>query len=253
MSFSNLDMAWGVVTTGQAGQYGAGTTTAPDTTLNPVYKISRTISIPAAAVVGDGGSQATAFSSIAEGTPDNQVGSTGVFGGALNQGTARGATDNPDACGGCFWGAVRTAGAVGAGIGLYACGEASTSTARAANGAQLLVANNTGAPVPAATAGQSRMTGISVYSRGNATTAGVGVEIVGPYAGGTCQFDVGLRIMAGAAKTALVIEPGAGPVKLGLNYPAQGGRGASTGGIGTTAVSHDDVVRALKDMGVFPL
>lgn len=251
MSFTNLDIG-DVVTVGQVGQYGSGTSTAPDATYNPVYKISRTISQPGDQWAGSG--QTAGHSVIVEGTPDNQVQTVAYFGAAVNTGTSRGTLGNPDACPAYFYGVVRGQG-IGCGLGFFAVGEAATSTARGANGGQVMVVNNSGSDVPAGTGTQqSKLTGLSLYARGSSPVSGAGLEVVGQYnsgVGNQSQFDVGIRILPDACKTAaMVIEPGAGPVRLGQNYPAAGGQEATTGGIGTTKVSLWDVVRALKEMEV---
>ena len=187
-------------TFGQLYDYRKGTASAPDTSNNPVAKISRTLAIPAANVHAIGDANASAFGVHAIGTAANQVQVTTLTAFARNVGTSGGTSKDgnatsPDAVALQAFARIQ-GGGVGASIPFVSIAHVDTATAKACNPVQLFVYNDSGSDSSVSTSAQTFARGISIYSYG-ANLGGCGIEIVGPVGNQGSQFDVGLHF-AGA-------------------------------------------------------
>lgn len=181
-----------ITTTGQLLDVRVGTAGAPDTTLNPVLKVSRTVAIAGGGPFGDASAQVNCISANLKGTGSNQCQLTAMYGVAVNNGTTSAGGANPDSVGGEFIGIINGAGAVGGAFGVVATAHALVSTYRTAQAIQTFTYNDSGADSSGSGAGQATTTGISLFSNG-ANLAGSALEVVGNAGSGTQQFDVGLH------------------------------------------------------------
>lgn len=166
----------------------AGTTASPDTTLGPLVKASRRVSVLASAFApSDGGEQMAAITGISAGDAANQVQPVGVYAAATNAGTTSAGTGPmPDAVG--IYGIARIYdGGVGSGIGGVLYGRRESDTGRA-TGAEIAVFNYGTTNLYNSASGYQRTQGIWLTPAGSADSA-VGMTIGNSHG---YQFDVGI-------------------------------------------------------------
>lgn len=218
-------------TVGQLRDIRRGTSSTPDASLNPPFKVSRTVSYNA---VGNGfwqgvaDANSCAIAGHAVGTATNQAQIIGVLGAVKQQGTstgtnATGGLASPDAVGLEGY-ALVPATAVGAAIGLVGIAHNNSATGKqVANAAQLFIYNDTGTDSTVVTNGQALARGISLYSYG-ANLGGIGLEVVGPVGGTGNQFDVGVHFpghtsgaFTGGIKTAAIQDDSTAATSIQIN------------------------------------
>ena len=185
--------------TGQLLEFAIGTVASPDTTLNPVLKVNRTLSLTSAVVTGDAGEQAAAIHGITKGDANTQIQTVGVLGSAQNYGTAKGSTDSPDAC--AVYGLGRILGSgIGVGIGGFFRGQADSANGLM-TGLQAQTYNNTGRDDNVATSNFANSAIMWLWAAGPNRT-GEGVSFANPFGQ---QTDVGWHFVgqtpAGFART----------------------------------------------------
>lgn len=159
-------------TTAQSLAISKGTAAAPDTSVNPLLKAERLITIAESAISGDGGEQCAAILGIGVGTVGCEVQPVGVFGGAKTSSTA-GAPGN-DAVG--VYGAARAlTGATGVAFGGFFQGRRDDTTGKAC-GVEVLCSNFTASAGTYNATGFSALSGITLNANGNAN-CGVAIQI----------------------------------------------------------------------------
>jgi len=142
-SGTNYSLVLETPTMGQLLQLQVGSLSNPDTSsLAPVAKFTRSMSMVSTAVVGDGSEQASTITAVALGDANNQVQTVAVVAQAQNLGTTVGASGSPDACAGYSIGRIDGSG-VGVGIGHFFNGMTNTPVGKA-SGFQVEVYNNSG-------------------------------------------------------------------------------------------------------------
>jgi hypothetical protein len=189
--------------TGQFLEFAQGTAASPDTTLNPILKVNRSLSVLNTAVTGDGGEQLTAIHGITKGDAATQNQTVGVLGSAQNSGSAKGSSNSPDACAIYGLGRILNSG-IGVGIGGFFRGQADTSNGLM-TGTQIQTYNNTGRTDAVVTAGFSKSVGEWMWAAGPNQSA-VGWELGNPF---SQQFDVGLHFN-GQTPAAGRVDPSCG-------------------------------------------
>ena len=184
---------------GQLIELAQGTSGSPDTTLSPVVKVNRTLSLLSAAVTGDAGEQAAAIHGITKGDVNTQIQTVGILGSASNLGTTKGSTDSPDAC--AVYGLGRILGSgIGVGIGGFFRGQADTANGLM-TGLQAQTYNNTGRDDNVSTTNFANSAIMWLWADGPNRT-GEGVSFANPFGQ---QVDVGWHFVgqtpAGFART----------------------------------------------------
>lgn len=186
--------AWSVGTTGQLLHVLRGTASSPDTTQNPVVKVSRTMQMSSTGVApSDGGDQAAGILSVVTGTASNEVQTVGVAGFAKNVSTSVATSGAGDACGIYGIGAVSGSG-TGVGIGAYFQGRRETATG-SLTGVEIQAGNYSGSAGSYSSLGFSGTTGLWLNANGDADS-GVGIAISNPFG---YQFKVGIGFTAQVA------------------------------------------------------
>lgn len=176
----------GLTTVGQLLDIREGTSASPDTTDNPVVKISRTMERS----VGNNDYRSAALNATCLSTASCAVQAVGVLGAAYSNSTQSAAND--DACGGFFIGIVQGSG-TGTGIGAYIEGKRTTTTGNA-NGLEVRSANYTASAGSYNSTGFSNTSGLWVCANGTALSdSGVGLAFGNPFG---LQFKVGIGFTA---------------------------------------------------------
>lgn len=156
-----------------------GTAASPDSTLQPLIKCGRLISVAAAALSGsDGGEFLACITSIAKSDASGQAQPIGVFGGAETASTSDGGGTGNDAVGLYGLGRVVSSG-TGIGIGVFAAGRRDTNTGQA-TGLEAVANNKTATPVTYSAAGYNDTQGIWVAAAGD-SAGGVGLNFGNPF------------------------------------------------------------------------
>lgn len=175
-------------TTAQLLAISKGTAASPDTSVNPLLKVERLITIPESAVGGDGADQLASIVGIGVGTAACETQPVGVFGGAKTSSTA-GAPGN-DACG--LYGVGQAlSGATGVGIGGFFAGRRESDAGKY-TGVEIAAGNFGTSNVDYNPAGFSGAHGIWLNPTGNADGA-AGLTISNTQGR---QFDVGIAFTA---------------------------------------------------------
>jgi len=197
-------------TTGQLLQMLNGTSATPETSLSPLVKAARTLTLSASAIPGggDGGENASAIHGITAGSAANQVQTVGVIGGATNKGTAKGVSGSPDACGVYGVGRILGTGALGVAMGAFFRGQADVTNGLI-TGMQVQAYNNTGRDDSVLTNGFSSSAIQWIWPAGP-NRVGAGIEFGNP---GGQQVDVGIHFtgqvnggFTGAIRTADILS-----------------------------------------------
>lgn len=226
---SNLQYST-ATTKGQVQSFAAGTKNAPDTSLNPLLKASRTLSLLSANVSGDAVEQASVGEDITIGTTSNQIQTVGRAGIAANEGESKGATDSPDACGIYGVGRILTSG-IGVGMGAFFRGESQTNTGRLSS-IQIQAFNKRGVEDTELDTAFPNSSAIWIWADGpnqssQAITIGnatgtqfdAGIVLNGQEAGGKTGgiASTGIRCAGSYSKAAISVKQGSGPVILGAS------------------------------------
>lgn len=188
-------------TSGQLISPNIGTSTTPDTSLNPGLKVARLIQQTAGALGGDGFEQMASILGVSVGTSTNVGQTVGIGGAAKNSSTSVAQSGAGDACG--VYGVGRITGS-GVGTGLnFLSGRRDTSTGRA-NALELSCQNYTASAGTYNSTGFSDTTGLWVEATGSSDSA-VGISFGNPFG---FQYDVGIAFtgQATSAKTGAVIS-----------------------------------------------
>lgn len=194
-------------TTAQLLGVSRGTAASPDTSINPLLKATRLITIAESAIGGDGAEQLASIVGISVGAAACEVQPVGVFGGAKTSSTA-GAPGN-DACG--LYGVGQAlSGATGVGIGGFFSGRRESDSGKL-TGVEVVAANFGTSDVPYSSTGYSGAHGIWMNANGNADSA-AGLTISNAFGR---QFDVGIAFTAqvtggktGGVKTTTIRDDG---------------------------------------------
>lgn len=204
-------------TTAQMFQLSLGTASSPDTTVNPVMKVSRTIDLTTGQITGAGPDNCAAFAAYCKGTAANQVQPIGVLGTAIQLGTGdalgvQGISQQFAAGGGCA-------------IGGFFNGITEAGASGNANGVQIDVENFTAEDL-------GRTNGASLTLFGWTKSTGTYNHITGPYTvGAIFQFGggpgtgaqtAGCGVTAGSP-TVTTAAAGSGSIIVGANVTGAGG------------------------------
>lgn len=231
-------------TTGQEIDIAIGTAAAPDTSLNPPVKVVRTTQITA--VTGDGGEQMASVLGIDVSTASGQVQTVGVYGGAINQGTA----GTPDACGVYGVGNITGSG-TGGSLGGFFNGRRETNTARH-TGVEIALDNETLTAGTYTSNGPSNSKGVWLHGTGTANV-GVGIQFGNPSG---VQFAVGIGFgnqVAGGVTGAIVASTGVSiqdDGNAGFSFIVNGTHTLAIGvktGSGAIAIGHTNATDALTN------
>lgn len=223
---TGVDDSIGVATTPRWAQVLQGSTATPDTTLEPLLKVTRTTNVTHAAITGDGAEQLASIIGIGVGAVTTQTQPVGVFGGAKSSSTDN-SVSSPDACGLYGFGRITGSG-VGVGMGAFVTGRRDTNTGKA-SALQVQCGNYTATPGTYNTTGFPDTSAIWIWAQGNANS-GVAIAVGNPFG---FQFDVGLGFngqvstVTGGIVTASISDDSASVVTLRVN-------GSHTNAIDTT-------------------
>jgi len=163
-----------------------GTAASPDTTQNPIVKVSRVMQMPFSGLSGAAPDYAAGIVSVVSGTVLNEVQTVGVLGYARSASTVASPAGADDALGVNGVGRV-TGSCTGSGIGGAFDGRRDTSTGRA-TGAEISTSNFSGVAGAYNSTGYSNTTGLWIVPLGDADS-GVGVSFGNPYG---FQYKVGI-------------------------------------------------------------
>ena len=177
--------AWTAGTAGQLLDIREGTAASPDTTQNPIVKVSRTVQMSSTGIdPSDGADFAAGIISVVSGTATNEVQTVGVVGYARSASTVAVPSGADDACG--LYGVGRITGSgTGYGIGCFVQGRRDTDTGRAL-GLEIQCGNYTATAGTYNSTGASLTMGLWINAVGD-SDSGAGIEF-----GGYRQFKVGI-------------------------------------------------------------
>jgi len=169
----------------------SGTAAAPDTSANPLLKVTRTVAVADANLTGDGVEQLAAIQGIGVGTTALAAQPVGVAGMAKHSGTTLGSGGrSPDACGVYGVGRITGSGS-GVGIGAFFVARRENDTA-AMTGVEVHVANYGTAAGAWNATGYNGSTGLWITAGGNADGAAA-ITVGNPF---SRRFKVGLGFNA---------------------------------------------------------
>lgn len=243
----NLNFNGAVTTTGQKILVSKGTTAAPDTTDDPLVKVQRKISIPGATIgeSRDGADEAAAFASYAYGDVDNEIQPVGVLGYAQNLGDTNPAgTAAPDAVGLYGVGMITGTG-VGTALGGFFYGRSDSADGKVST-VEIQSYNGTGSDHSVQSAGFDASHAMWITANGGHRSASgilfgnpfgrqfetgifFNAQVNGALTGPTLNADIrtdsnalhALHIKGTHTTAAILVESGAGPVRLGAAAASQ--------------------------------
>ncbi len=184
----NID--YGTAVTAQRLAVKKGVTASPDTSVNPLIKVERKLSIAQGAIAGDGATQLAGIFSYVFGDAANQVQPVGIYGLASNRGTTPGVgSAQPDAVG--LYGLARIINSgVGTAVGGFFNGRRETATGNAC-GVEVACDNETATAGTYDPANFPTTSGIWIHAV--SSNCSVGIAIGNPSA---AKFDVGLGFLS---------------------------------------------------------
>jgi len=176
-------------TSGQRLALKRGTAASPDSSVNPILKVERTMQVAHTSFAGDGFEACAAILGMNKGTTTNDGQVVGVAGFSTSASTTVASTGGDDACG--LYGLGRVTGSsTGTGIGGFFNGRRDTNTGRAV-GIEVSIDNNTATADSYNPSSFSGTEGIWLHATGTARSA-VGLLIGNPF---NVQLDVGVGII----------------------------------------------------------
>lgn len=181
-SLGDQQSIYAVTTVGQLFDLRKGTSANPDTSANPLLKVTRTVNIPKPGS-SDRGEELAAIYGLTVGTTDNEAQTVGVYGGARSDYPLVPTNVQGDACG--LYGVARTAN-YGTAIGAFVTGRRDSANGKA-TGLELAV-QNYGAAATWNSTGYSQATGIWSVCLGDYDSA-VAFNVGNPFGK---QFEVGI-------------------------------------------------------------
>lgn len=204
-----------VTTTGDKFIASSGTTAAPDTSLDPLVKIQRKISIAGASVAGDGVDECSGVASYVFGDAANEVQPVGLFGHASNAGTTNPeGTPAPDAVG--VYGAGRITGSgIGTAIGAYLSARVDSASGKLAT-IELQSYNGTGSDHTVEAAGFSNSQAMWIAANGG-NRSGAGIVFGNPF---SKQFETGIMFTSqntGPVLTASIRDDSTSATAIAIN------------------------------------
>lgn len=180
-------LSYANTTTAQRVAIKKGTAGTPDTSLNPLLKVERTVQADHTGFSGDGAEAMAGILSIVKGTASNDGQVVGVYGLGTSASTTAASAGGDDACG--VYGLGRITGS-GTGTGLnFLGGRRETNTGKA-NAIEVSIDNATATADSYSSSGFSNTTGLWVHATGT-SRSGVGLSIGNPF---NVQLDVGIGI-----------------------------------------------------------